>query len=184
MARTRDQDACPGALQVHQAADGALARIRLPGGMIGPAQLEALAHAATRFGSPAMELTSRGNIQIRGIRGDEATAPWPTPSRRRACCRRPPTSGCAISSPRRCRAASAATPTSATGCTGWTPRSAPSPRWPRCPAGSGSASMTAAATSPASAPTSALTCPAIRSPCCWPAATPASGSHRPTSCPR
>jgi precorrin-3B synthase len=67
VARTRDQDACPGALQVHQAADGALARVRLPGGMITPRQLEALAHAANDRGSPAMELTSRGNIQIRGI---------------------------------------------------------------------------------------------------------------------
>jgi precorrin-3B synthase len=67
VARTRDQDACPGALQVHQAADGALARVRLPGGMTTPRQLEALAHAASAWGSPAMELTSRGNIQIRGI---------------------------------------------------------------------------------------------------------------------
>ena len=67
MARTRDQDACPGALQVHQAADGAMARVRLPGGMITPRQLEALAHAAKQWGSPAMELTSRGNIQIRGL---------------------------------------------------------------------------------------------------------------------
>ena len=111
MARTRDHDACPGALQVHQAADGALARIRLPGGMIEPRQLEALAHAATRFGSPAMELTSRGNIQIRGIGDDQAVARWPTPSRRPGCCRRPPTSGCATSSPHRCRAGSADTPT-------------------------------------------------------------------------
>jgi precorrin-3B synthase len=67
MARTRDQDACPGALQVHQAADGALARVRLPGGMITPHQLEALAHAANELGSPTMEVTSRGNIQIRAI---------------------------------------------------------------------------------------------------------------------
>lgn len=57
---------------MHRAADGALARIRLPGGMIEPRQLEALAHAANRFGSSAMEMTSRGNIQIRGIRDDEA----------------------------------------------------------------------------------------------------------------
>lgn len=63
----RDQDACPGALQVHSAADGALARVRLPGGMISPHQLEALAHAANDWGSPAMELTSRGNIQIRAV---------------------------------------------------------------------------------------------------------------------
>jgi precorrin-3B synthase len=52
---------------VHQAADGALARVRLPGGMITPRQLQTLAHAAIDWGSPAMELTSRGNIQIRGI---------------------------------------------------------------------------------------------------------------------
>ena len=67
MARTRDSDACPGALQVHQAADGALARVRLPGGVITPHQLAALARAAKACASPAMELTSRGNIQIRGI---------------------------------------------------------------------------------------------------------------------
>jgi precorrin-3B synthase len=72
--RTRDQDACPGALQVHTAADGALARVRLPGGVIEPDQLEALAHVANRHGSPAMELTSRGNIQIRGITDTDALA--------------------------------------------------------------------------------------------------------------
>jgi precorrin-3B synthase len=74
MTRAREDDACPGALQVHQAADGALARIRLPGGTISPDQLTALADAAARFGSPAMELTSRGNIQIRGITDPGALA--------------------------------------------------------------------------------------------------------------
>ena len=72
--RTRDRDACPGALQLHQAADGALARVRLPGGMISAGQLEALTHAATRFGSPAMELTSRGNVQLRAITDTAAVA--------------------------------------------------------------------------------------------------------------
>lgn len=67
MTRARDDDACPGALQLHQAADGALARVRLPGGIITAAQLEALAAAAEAFGSPAMELTSRGNVQLRAI---------------------------------------------------------------------------------------------------------------------
>lgn len=70
----RDQDACPGALQLHQAADGALARVRLPGGVISPSQLQAIAHAASRFGSPAMELTSRGSIQIRAITDTAAVA--------------------------------------------------------------------------------------------------------------
>lgn len=72
MTRSRDDDACPGALHVHQAADGALARVRLPGGMLAPDQLERLALAAIEFGSPAMELTSRGNVQVRGI--TDATA--------------------------------------------------------------------------------------------------------------
>lgn len=67
MSRTRDQDACPGALQVHQAADGALMRVRLPGGLISAAGLETLAHLAADCGGGALELTSRGSLQIRGI---------------------------------------------------------------------------------------------------------------------
>ncbi len=72
--RTRDEDACPGALQVHQAADGALARVRLPGGMIRADQLAALAEAADRFGTATLELTNRGNVQIRGISEPESVA--------------------------------------------------------------------------------------------------------------
>lgn len=72
--RARDVDACPGALSLHRAADGSLARIRLPGGAITPAQLQALARAAKAFGSPDIELTSRGNIQIRAITDEAAVA--------------------------------------------------------------------------------------------------------------
>jgi precorrin-3B synthase len=72
--RTRDQDACPGALTVHQAADGALVRVRLPGGMIAAYQLEALAHAAAGLGSGTLEMTARGNLQLRGLTATDAVA--------------------------------------------------------------------------------------------------------------
>jgi precorrin-3B synthase len=60
-------------LQVHQAADGALVRVRVPGGMISASQLAALARASAAFGSATLELTARGNVQIRGIRSEAAT---------------------------------------------------------------------------------------------------------------
>jgi precorrin-3B synthase len=67
MVRAHDTDACPGALQVHQAADGALVRVRLPGGMITAAQLATLSGVSSEFGSGTLELTARGNVQLRGI---------------------------------------------------------------------------------------------------------------------
>ncbi|WP_375486394.1 precorrin-3B synthase [uncultured Mycobacterium sp.] len=74
MSRARDVDACPGALQVHQAADGALVRVRLPGGMITAQQWAVLADVSSRFGSAVLELTARGNVQIRGITDTDAVA--------------------------------------------------------------------------------------------------------------
>src|SRR5215210_299883 len=68
-APVRDRaDACPGALQTHAAADGALARVRLPGGLLTGTQLAVLATAARELGDGALELTSRGNVQLRGLR--------------------------------------------------------------------------------------------------------------------
>ncbi|MEV7013764.1 precorrin-3B synthase [Streptosporangium sp. NPDC051022] len=63
-------DACPGALQVHAAADGGLARIRVPGGRLTSSQLRELADAASACGSGVIELTSRANVQVRGLGAD------------------------------------------------------------------------------------------------------------------
>ncbi|WP_043848624.1 precorrin-3B synthase [Amycolatopsis keratiniphila] len=60
-------DACPGVFATHDAADGPLARIRLPGGAISAAQFRALADAADDLGDGALHLTSRGNVQLRGV---------------------------------------------------------------------------------------------------------------------
>jgi precorrin-3B synthase len=72
--RSRDADVCPGAWQVHQAADGALARVRLPGGTLTADQLATLAGVATEFGAGTVELTARGNVQVRGITDTVAVA--------------------------------------------------------------------------------------------------------------
>ena len=54
-------------MQLHQAADGPLARIRLPGGYLEPQQLQTLAAAAADLGNGELELTVRGNIQLRAV---------------------------------------------------------------------------------------------------------------------
>ncbi|MFE7193384.1 cobalamin biosynthesis protein CobG [Kitasatospora sp. NPDC057541] len=63
-------DACPGALRLHPADDGALARVRLPGGLLTVGQALVLADAARELGDGRLEVTSRGNVQLRGLASD------------------------------------------------------------------------------------------------------------------
>ncbi|SDG47216.1 precorrin-3B synthase [Lentzea fradiae] len=60
-------DSCPGAVELHQAADGGLARIRVPGGTLTAARWDVVRAAALELGSGEIELTSRANLQIRGL---------------------------------------------------------------------------------------------------------------------
>lgn len=68
----RPADRCPGLLRPHTAADGALVRLRLPGGAATAALLRRLGAAAARHGDGALHLTSRANLQVRGLAGDDA----------------------------------------------------------------------------------------------------------------
>ncbi|MFF2009471.1 hypothetical protein ACFVWY_10415 [Streptomyces sp. NPDC058195] len=63
-------DACPGALRLHRADDGALARVRVPGGLLTDTRATALGSAAESLGDGEVHLTSRGNVQLRGLRPD------------------------------------------------------------------------------------------------------------------
>ncbi|MBB2942574.1 precorrin-3B synthase [Actinoplanes lutulentus] len=70
--RQSDTDACPGALRLHAAADGLLARVRLPAGELTGVQLGALRELTERFGDGFLELTSRANFQVRGVKAEDA----------------------------------------------------------------------------------------------------------------
>jgi len=67
-------DACPGILDLHEARDGQVARVRLPGGYVTASGLRAIAGLAGRFGDGRVDLTSRGNVQLRGVRAGDAGA--------------------------------------------------------------------------------------------------------------
>ncbi len=58
---------CPGALTPMPTGDGLLARIRASAGRLSLEQAEGVADCARACGNGAIEITSRGNLQLRGI---------------------------------------------------------------------------------------------------------------------
>lgn len=70
--RNRD-DRCPGVLRPWIAEDGALVRLRLAGGPL--RRVHELLQIADRWGDGAIYLTSRANVQIRGIDHSEGCVP-------------------------------------------------------------------------------------------------------------
>lgn len=64
---------CPGAWRPMATGDGLLVRVRPPLGQLSREQVVALCEAAVTFGSGLIELTSRANLQLRGVSDEN----WP-----------------------------------------------------------------------------------------------------------
>ncbi|WP_200837377.1 nitrite reductase [Dietzia psychralcaliphila] len=64
--RTRT-DMCPGVLRPWPADDGALVRLRVPGGRVSPESLAALHGVAARYGDDDVHVTTRANLQLRAL---------------------------------------------------------------------------------------------------------------------
>ena len=59
--------ACPTLDTPMQTGDGLLARLRVAGGRLAPDQLAAIAALAAEHGNGLVEITARGNLQVRGL---------------------------------------------------------------------------------------------------------------------
>ncbi|MBM9468121.1 precorrin-3B synthase [Nakamurella leprariae] len=68
-------DRCPGVLRAHTAVDGALVRVRIPGGAAPASVLATLSELAGRFADGRLQLTGRGNVQLRGLRSRDGSHP-------------------------------------------------------------------------------------------------------------
>jgi precorrin-3B synthase len=66
---------CPDVHAPMPSGDGLLVRVKPPGGRLPSAALRAIAAGAERYGNGILELTSRGNIQVRGLT-DNAAPPF------------------------------------------------------------------------------------------------------------
>lgn len=58
---------CPGALRPMMSGDGLVVRVRPQGGRLSPAQAAGIAAAARTHGNGLIDLSARGNVQLRGV---------------------------------------------------------------------------------------------------------------------
>ncbi len=68
-------DRCPGVFRPWQAQDGGIVRVRIPGGRLPASALSTLVDAAERWADGGVLLTSRANLQLRGIAVQDGVVP-------------------------------------------------------------------------------------------------------------
>ncbi|MBJ3785083.1 precorrin-3B synthase [Devosia sp. MSA67] len=68
--RSARRGACPTLAEPMPTGDGLLARIRVAGRALTPRQVLELARLAAQYGNGLVEITARGNVQVRGLRPD------------------------------------------------------------------------------------------------------------------
>jgi precorrin-3B synthase len=58
---------CPGTLRPMRTGDGLLVRLRIRAGVLQPSSARGIADCASRFGNGLLDLSGRGNLQLRGV---------------------------------------------------------------------------------------------------------------------
>src|SRR5690349_18445400 len=69
-AEMRRRGACPALATPMSTGDGLLVRLRPAGGALTLSQFASLARSAAAHGNGILEITARGNLQIRGLRAE------------------------------------------------------------------------------------------------------------------
>lgn len=67
MSEPHRQGWCPGALRPMESGDGLIVRLRIIGGALAPDLTRALAQCAEAYGNGLIDLSARGNLQLRGV---------------------------------------------------------------------------------------------------------------------
>ncbi len=72
--RPRRRGICPGVLAPMEVGDGLLLRVRVPAGVLPAGHARRIAELGERYGNGLIDLSHRGNLQLRGIAADALTA--------------------------------------------------------------------------------------------------------------
>ena len=70
----RRRGMCPGVLAPMEVGDGLLVRVRVPAGVLPAASAKRIAELGRRYGNGLIDLSHRGNLQLRGVRPEDMAA--------------------------------------------------------------------------------------------------------------